>query len=238
MKNQSTFRESLKPYRQPRPKRLPSKKQISKGSNWKSVIKQVVDATKFVVSMVNTQNKICDTFDSTLYNATYNKVIPLNLIAQGDDYNNRLGEEIHPKQLDVRLLVYKVAGTNPGAARVIIFRDNNCNGASPAFADVLSTAASNQTIAHYNYLNFQGDDMPRFSILMDELFAIAPSSDQSQAHEVSLKMADDSHIHYLGTTASTSTQGKGSLFALVVCDTTASDTTNVSISTRLNYLSY
>lgn len=240
MKNaSSTFREGLLPYRQPRPRRLPSKNRIAKakGSDWKSVVKQVVDATKFVVSMINTENKICDTYDARAYNATNTAVIPISLMAQGSDFVQRIGAEIHPKQLDLRFAVYKSLGSIPGFCRLIILRDNNCNGATPSVSDVL-TLVGNAPLSHYNYFNFQGDDMPRFTIFMDELFAIAPSSDQNQIHETSIKLPEDSHIHYLGPTAVATSQGKGSLFAVVVCDTTATDTFAAQLNTRLNFLSY
>ena len=241
MKNaSSTFREGLLPYRQPKQRRLPSNKQIaSKKSDWKSVVKQVVDATKFVVSLVNTQNKICDTYDSQAFTSgTTTKIIPLSLMAQGPDFVQRLGDEIHPKQLDCRFMVrWPASGTDPAACRLIIFRDNNCNGASPSITDLL-TLVADPTLSHYNYLNFQGDDMPRFTIYVDEIFAIAPASDQSQVHEFSVKFPEDSHIHYLGPSAVVGNQGKGSLFAAVVCDTSATGFLTARLNTRLNYLSY
>lgn len=231
----STFREGLTPYHQRKPKRLPSKKAISKASNWKSVLKDVVDATKFVVGMINTQNKICDTTYSSGISSS-GTVQPISLMGQGTDIVNRLGEEIHPKEIDLRLVAGIGASTVPTTMRVVIFRDRNCNGSVPAVTDVLSVVTP-APISQYNYFNFQGDDMPRFDILLDETFALAPSSDQNQVLLQKLKLREDDHIHYLGTANVFASLGKGNIFLLAI-SSVAANVPQLDFTTRLNYLSF
>ncbi len=233
----STFREGLTPYRQGRPKKLPSKQQIQKASSWKTVLKDVVDATKFVVGMINTQNKICDARQQLIPNST-GSVFGISLVAQGTDIVNRLGEEIHPKELDIRCRVQIGSSTIPVTVRIIVFRDRNCNGSVPTVVDVLDVQ-NPATTSQYNYFNFQGDDMPRFDILSDEHFALAPNSDQNQVWLTKIKFpeTEDNHIHYLGTGAVTTAAGKGSLFALVISDV-ATNPPTVDWNSRLNFHSF
>lgn len=231
----STFREGLKPYRQRKPRPLPSKSKVSRTRDWKSVLKDVVDATKFVVGLVNTQNKICDTTNSGTVTNT-GLVFPLSLMAQGSDVVQRLGEEIHPKEMDVRMSFSIGTATGPSLCRVIVVRDRNCNGAVPAVVDVLNLITP-APMSHFNYLNFQGDDLPRFDILLDETFAIAPSSDQNQILLDRIKFPEDSHIHYLGPSSVNANLGKNNLFALVISDQSALGPT-FTWASRLNYLSF
>lgn len=232
----STFREGLRPYHQKKPKRLPSKKAISKASNWKSVLKDVVDATKFVVGMINTQNKICDTTLSAQAVTNTGFVQPITLMGQGTDIVNRLGEEIHPKEIDVRLVASIGSSTVPVTMRVVIFRDRNCNGGIPNVTDVLSVVTP-APVSHYNYFNFQGDDMPRFDILMDETFALAPASDQNQVLLEQIKLKEDDHIHYLGTANAYASLGKGNIFLLAI-SSVATSVPLLDFNSRLNYLSF
>lgn len=236
--NSSSFREGIRVYKQRKPPRVPSKKEISKGG-WKSTLKSVVDATKFVMSLVNTENKICDTLQVLRPN-TLGSVFPISLMAQGTDIVQRIGVEIHPHQLDIRVSAEIAGSTTPVCVRLIVFRDRNCSGSTPSVSDVL-TVISPPCLSHYNVLNFQGDDLPRFDFLVDELFTLAPNSDQNQPFLRTLKFNDtaDQHIHYLGSSAVTSSLGKNNLFALVISDGAAGATApGLNWNSRLNYASF
>lgn len=104
---------------------------------------------------------------------TTGAVTPLNLVAQGDDFNQRDGRTITIKKIMIRGIMNPqdsiVANT---LCRVMVFNDMQANGTTPAITDVL-TAASSNTFQNLN-------NRYRFKILKDDQFVMA-GTDQSTA---------------------------------------------------------
>lgn len=98
----------------------------------------------------------------------------LNGCIQGTDYTNRIGRKIMLKSLYIRGIVASDVGvtmTSPAItvaqqARMIIFCDNQPNGATPAVLDLLNNATT------VSQLNLNNRD--RFKILVDKTFVLDP----------------------------------------------------------------
>jgi len=132
-------------------------------------------------------------------------------MAQGLDYlNNRVGDSIKLQRLEFRFRIAMAATAVQTQGRVIYFRDLDGYGTTPTVGDVLQTVS---VLSPKDYLN-----QDRFSILYDELFALSANGDSTEVGVVD--MVHEGHIKYLGTTAAAASNGKGSLYYLIISNET------------------
>lgn len=97
-------------------------------------------------------------------------------ITQGNALNQRIGNNIRLKELQMRLTVNGDTGstdTDRTRIRVLIVQDKQCNGALPAVTDVLLQA---NVLSLYNYNNVVGCGGHRFVILKDKTWDFSPNS--------------------------------------------------------------
>lgn len=117
-------------------------------------------------------------------------------IAQGDDFSERVGEEIVLKYVDYKVDLYKQQSTSaaPVRIRVICLVDHQANGAqmqvntglSPTNVDLATAFLDDQQgspvwMAPYNYRTVE-----RYKVLFDKLYTINPDStaeDKLQYHQ-------------------------------------------------------
>lgn len=123
----------------------------------------------------NVEKKV---FDLTPTQFQVNTTGQFNLLCSpqaGPDINERIGRKIQIKSVYIRGLVSSEAGdqdgpvvtTSPGQlARMIVFTDNQPNGAAPAVTDLLQSASA------LSQLNINGRD--RFKIHIDKQWALKP----------------------------------------------------------------
>jgi len=101
-------------------------------------------------------------------------VTPLNLIASGSSYYQRIGRKIEMKSSRINGIInYKTTlggQTNyyPFIARIMVIYDRQTNGALPSIQDILQTidALGNPTTDNYSGVNLNNRD--RFTILRDQ----------------------------------------------------------------------
>lgn len=98
----------------------------------------------------------------------------LNLIVEGASYYQRVGRRVRMKSIQTRMFAISsaanAAATGTDVKRVMIVYDRQCNGALPAYADIiLSQAQGGATSSDaLDMLNMNNRD--RFWVLMDEYF--------------------------------------------------------------------
>jgi len=113
--------------------------------------------------------------------------IPLCLLAQGDDFDQRVGEEIVAKYLNIKFVVSKSGTTDTLRARIMVFWDLQANGELPFMytSDVGATASESvidDSVVGYKLtapLNYRTKQ--RFTILMDKVVVINPQSSSTEA---------------------------------------------------------
>jgi len=128
--------------------------------------------------------KYKDVYSTTLPTTTF-QFLSMNLIGQGDDaFNNRIGEEISAKYLNMKLRFIHPAGTTSDAIRCVVFWDKQANGAAP---DALTstnaatavwdntTVSGGSTIVPYNYRAKQ-----RYKVLYDRIITLEPESSTTE----------------------------------------------------------
>jgi hypothetical protein len=167
-----------------------------------------------------------DTIQASTTFDTTGSVIPVSQIAQGLDFTNRVGDSIKLQNVQFNFRIYKNAAATSSIVRIILFRDNDCQGATPTTGDVLqNVGAASAPLNPRDFLNRK-----RFAILYDRLATVNNTGDSS--FTVSYETPHEGHILFLGTTASAASQGKGSMFVLVVSDE-AVNTPSIAFFTRL-----
>lgn len=122
------------------------------------------------------EKKVIDTSVNTYQVNTTGSFTLLNGCVQGSDYDDRIGRKIVMRSVFIRGMVASeqsinmatvgAGGSTSQCARMIVFLDNQPNGAAPAVTDLLNSASP------FSQLNLNNRD--RFRVLADETFAFGP----------------------------------------------------------------
>lgn len=132
-------------------------------------------------------------------------------IIQGDSLLTRDGDQILVKKLVFRYQLEFSSGGSATTQRVIIFWDNQANGATPAVTDVLNSAS--YITGYQPVLQQQG----RFHILLDEFFtSVANGQNGKNALVRTFKL--NHKTTFLDLTNVATANGKGALFVLFLAD--------------------
>lgn len=188
-----------------------------------SLAKRTAYGLNEIRKLINIETKIAEATGTSAID-TAGAVTSMSLIAQGLDYQNRIGDSIKLQRIEFR--VRWTVGTGTGTfIRTLLVRDLDNYGTKPTIGDVLQTVS---VLSPKDYLNAD-----RFSILYDELGTL----NQSEANSVStFDMAHEGHIKYLGTTAADASNGKGSLYMMFLSNEAAGATSpTVVLHTRIYY---
>lgn len=109
--------------------------------------------------------KFVDTTTSSTAFDSAGVVVPINLVAQGDDYTNRQGRKVNWKSLLFRATVDNGPSSSSGeVVRIIVFWDLQANGALPAVNAVLQSAVYDSP------MNLNNRD--RFRVVADKFFTL------------------------------------------------------------------
>lgn len=114
------------------------------------------------------EKKFVDTYVTAAQMDSAGTLGLLNGVTQGDDYNERVGREIHMKSLDIRGGIQpQDAQVVDNFARLIVVMDKQANGAAPNGADILDVSTIAAAFA-WNNLN----NKDRFVILADKTYML------------------------------------------------------------------
>lgn len=122
--------------------------------------------------------KYDDVYNTTAL-ATTGTLLTLSSIGQGDDFDQRVGEEVLLKYLNMTLKFVHPAGTGGDFIRCILFWDLQTNGTGPVLFSSTSlntgllddSVISNGVISPHNYRTKH-----RYKVLMDKCLTINPAS--------------------------------------------------------------
>jgi len=104
----------------------------------------------------------------------------LNIIAQGDNANERVGRKVMIKSIHFRATNWSRDTTADAGVdlmcnyRVVLVLDKQCNGASPAFTDIFDTTTITDQTLSFRRL----DNSSRFKILLDRFVQHGPHTYQ------------------------------------------------------------
>lgn len=195
------------------------------------------------------EKKVSDIAVGTVQVNTTGTFSLLHFPNPGTDYTNRIGRKTLAKSIYVRGFVCTEASLAlaPAAvpaqeARMILFVDNQPNGAAPAVTDLLNTASPS------SQLNLNNRD--RFKILKDKLFTFDPfllSSTATQSYASTnrqcwplkvYKRCSIETIFNAGTAATIADQNSGAIYMFWIGSNAAGTNTdaNAVVSTRVRFI--
>jgi len=184
----------------------PKKKSYSLGSALSTAGKALTVAYG-VKKLLNVERKILDN-TINVAPSTSGLVINLTNCSQGDDYNNRQGDSILAKSIDLRYSVQMNASASFTTARCMLVRDNWQQGTDPTFSELLENPTNTRSFLNH-------DQNGRFTILMDQKIVLLQSTEKSAF--VSDKHFNlNHHIKFTGTDNLDASNSAGHLYLMVM----------------------
>lgn len=173
--------------------------------------------------LINIETKVLDTQNGANIPNT-GTVSPISTLVQGLDYNQRVGDSLKMQRIECRYRWQINTSAVKTFVRVLLVRDLDGYGTTPAVTDILESA---DVIAPVKFLN-----KDRFSILYDDIETLQIVNESSSVGVY--VTPHEGHIKYLGTTAAAASNGKGSMY-LIFVSSEATNTPRVDFYTRIYY---
>lgn len=181
--------------------------------------------------LINVEHKFFDT-NTTSGTTQSGSVTYISGVPQGDNISEREGDSIKIQSFEIcGEVIRNASSTDYDAVRVMIVRDLQNTGATPAGSDILETLGSSQSaFQHLDFLN-SSDLNKRFTVVYDEIFNL---DTYHLTHVFRFKTTHDCHVFYRGTGSAVSSAGNGSYFILCVNNQTT-NLPSVAFSSRLRF---
>lgn len=195
------------------------------GDAW-SLAKRTAAGLNEIRKLINIEEKVLDTSQSSAVFDTTGNIYSISTVGQGTDYNQRIGDSIKMQHIEVHWRLYKNTGSTQSLVRIMLVRDLDGYGTAPATGDVLQSVGTATSVSSpTDWLNRK-----RFSVLRDEYHTLNNTGDSTVCGV--WEVPHSGHVLYLGTTAAASSNGKGSLYVLVISDE-PTNTPSVSFYSRI-----
>lgn len=195
-----------------------------------SSIPYLIKGFKFLKSVINVEKKYIELQTTSVAPTSSGIVTYLSGLAQGDDQQTRDGISIKAKYINLRMSALVNASATATIARIILFVDNDNQGALPAVGDLLDQANVNSQLNQFNGR--------RFTVLYDR---------QLQLNQVDMKtwLPDpdgkgvyrklNMHIKYRGSAAAITSAGENAVFLLTISNE-ISNVPSISFSSRIRFI--
>ncbi len=173
-------------------------------------------------------NEVAATFanDAAIYT--------INNIAQGDDVDQRDGDTISLRHLEVNLLItWNSAATSTDTVRMVILKDRQADGAVPLQAELFDGT----TLGCIEHFNDVYDS--RFIILLDKVINNPfPSTAKNKTQTVRYRMKLRGKAKFIGTGSAITDVGQGSVFICTTGNQTVASglSATASVYSRLKYV--
>lgn len=191
-----------------------------------SLAKRTAQGLNYLRKLINIETKYFDVLPANFTVNSTGVVTPLNLIPQGLNISDRVGDSIKIQHIRYRLVITSDPTAIVTTVRFLIVRDLENAGATPSTTDILESA---NVVAQPNFINTR----TRFSILVDEHIALDIDGISASVHAAS--MAHAGHIRFRGTAGAAASQAQGALFFLVLSSQAALLLPTITFASRLEY---
>lgn len=171
---------------------------------------------KRIKSLINVEWKKHDAAATGVSITENPLIIPLTLIAEGDDYDSRDGKSILAKSLTMNCVItHNASGNDEQVIRFVVIRDNDSREAAPTAADIVQSWNS-------LYIVDGSKHMKRFQIIADDEFRVgATASPYASIYHYKKYFKLNHHITFDDTTAAQDAAQLGHLY-LIHCGSQAS----------------
>ena len=162
------------------------------GDAW-SLAKRTAVGLNEIRKLINVEEKVLQTDNTSATFNTTGTVYSLTTVAQGVDYDERVGNSIKLQRIQVNARIFMNTTSGNTVFRFILFRDLDGYGTAPTTADLLETGVGSAT-APLALLNW--NKRARFSILFDERGTLSPQGERGTY--ISVDIPHEGHVFYLG----------------------------------------
>lgn len=169
-------------------------------------VANVARAVLPIVSAINTEQKFFD-FTSTASPTLNTPVIQgLNQIIQGVDENQRIGNSILAKDMNMRFQILINTTTDPqNMIRMVVFVDKQQAGSVPTITQLMQAPTNFQSPYNKDYTD-------RFAILKDKYICL--NTNNNRVHQGKFYKTLPFHIRYIGPTAASADLGNNTVYVL------------------------
>lgn len=214
----------MKNNRQPKKKtNVQAKKKVPTNKNLAIRVKKLEHTEELKYKDIN---------NSVNWYGNTNTCVYLSSISQGDDYNQRVGEELTAKYLNFKLKMDKGASADFQNHRIILFWDKQANGRAPeplastSLSEGLldDTVITDLMLSPHNYRTKQ-----RYQILVDKVVKVNPLSTavlDSRIFKRNLSLGG-AKVKYSDSTGNISSASSRSLVAFITGGGNSSNTSYI-----------
>lgn len=186
-------------------------------------------AKRVVKKYVNTEYKHHDVTQSGTGVDTTGAIIPMTLIAQGDDFEDRNGRQIKIISMTGNMNVTQNSSATNTQLRAILFIDKEQNGTIPLVSGVDDGVLDSANVYSLRNMN----QTRRFVTLFDKIFSLsATGSTNSTIRRYKKLMLK---VRYDGTAASQANQKENNIYLLLLSNE-ATNTPTVKYQFRFRYI--
>lgn len=171
---------------------------------------------RVVKNMIRSSKEVKNVAVSLSYANTVAGVVSeiSRLIVQGDNINQRSGDQIMPMHLDINYTLTSGVGSTNALHRIIIFQDTMNLGTLPTVAQVLDGASY---ISTYTIV---ANQQRRWKVLHDRIHGVVGASNSAATH-VQRRIPMKGAIFYNGTAAAATDNGRGAIYIMTLTDSVA-----------------
>jgi len=208
-------------------RKLTNKDHVSKfAGDAYSLASRAVAGVNAIRRLINIETKFVD-FSAVTSVTNTSTAIYASALAQGVDVSNRVGDSIRLQGLEYSFRISGDASfVGLSYVRLLIVRDNENSGSTPAVTDLLVSQSSTSL---QNWLT-----RSRFNVLLDEVVgfysAIGPMIEFRRG-----TIGQHGHVKYRGTSASVASAAEGSIFILAFSNATVGTPPAMEYSFRVMY---
>lgn len=201
-------------------------KRVRQVGNIAQTARRALKLAQTVRDIVNTEKKTwIDTPLAAVTQTSTATIANLNAIAQGDDDSERLGKTIKCLSFQMKGTAYFNVSATRSVLRIIVFRDNGFDGATPVITNLLSGTP---------YINamraIDPNDIARYTVLYDDVFDFCASKPIVNFEHYKKY---DQHIKFDGVAAADT--ANGGLWILAISDE-ATNGPSVTVRTKIRYV--
>jgi hypothetical protein len=171
-----------------------------------SLAERAYRGVNHVLKLINIETKYHDVAGTTLDISSTPAITYLSGTTQGLDITNRVADSLKLQGCELNYHIQILTTTVACTVRVVVVRDHNNSGATPAWLDVFETA-TNPALSSINYIN-----KDRFSIVHDEALVIQPLAFPGVMKH--LTFGNTGHVKYRSTTSAVASAAEGAIFLL------------------------
>jgi len=167
----------------------------------------------YVLGALNAEMK---EYYSLIANAviTNSNAYQLLSIAQGSDYNNRIGDSVKLDNMRIEYTLNVNATAGQNLTRIVVLRDFMNTGAVPTLASIFQDVSSQAALIVSPYLHSLGD---RYEVLYDAVHVQVTAADSAIVHKrVGLGIND--HVLWSGTSSAIGDTYQGHPFLFAITD--------------------